>query len=454
MSEADKPSEGGLEASVRHPVPWREDSFYEREEVDAELERVFDICHGCRRCFSLCASFPTLFELIDESASGETEDVAKADYAKVSEQCFLCDLCYQTKCPYVPPHPWQVDFPHLMLRDKAAHFRAKGASWRDRLITSTTTVGRLASTPLLDRAVNAANRTPLLRKALEKTAGIDARARLPRYHSHHLGKRLSAPCPPEGEAQPAGPTRGRVAIFGTCYGRWNRPDMAADLAAVLAHNQIPAALSAAAQCCGMPKMELGDLATVDQLRAANIPPLLEAVEQGCDILAPVPSCVLMFRQELPLLFPEDEAVQRVAAQLFDPFEYLMHRHRAGLLNTDFPGGGGGRVLYHAACHWRVQNLGACTRQLLQLLPNTEVDTVEHCSGHNGTYAVRAETRDNAMKITAPVLRAARAKDADGGYDEYTSDCPLAADHIVDGLEPGTEREAPHPISLLRRAYGI
>ncbi len=108
--------EGNLEAPTRHPLGWTDPKFYDEEACALELERVFDICHGCRRCVSLCQSFPTLFDLIDESKTGEVDGVAKADYAKVVDQCYLCDLCYVTKCPYVPPHPWNLDFPHTMLR--------------------------------------------------------------------------------------------------------------------------------------------------------------------------------------------------------------------------------------------------------------------------------------------------------------------------------------------------
>lgn len=119
--------EGNLEAPTRHPVGWHEDAFWNRDALDKELERVFEICHGCRRCVSLCQAFPTLFDLIDESETMEIDGVDKADYGKVVEQCYLCDLCYQTKCPYVPPHPWNVDFPHLMLRAKAVEFKKHGA---------------------------------------------------------------------------------------------------------------------------------------------------------------------------------------------------------------------------------------------------------------------------------------------------------------------------------------
>ena len=145
--------EGSLEAPTRHPLDWRNPDFYDQASADAELERVFNICHGCRRCVSLCNAFPTLFDLIDESKTGEIDGVAKADYGKVVDQCYLCDICYMTKCPYVPPHPWNVDFPHVMLRAKAIKFRGGETNFRDRTLTSTDRLGKLATIPVVPSGI-------------------------------------------------------------------------------------------------------------------------------------------------------------------------------------------------------------------------------------------------------------------------------------------------------------
>ena len=117
------PREGSLEAPTRHPLNWQDAKFYNETELLEELERVYDICHGCRRCVSLCDAFPTLFDLVDESETFEVDGVAKKDYWNVVDECYLCDLCYQVKCPYVPPHEWNIDFPHLMLRAKTIQFK-------------------------------------------------------------------------------------------------------------------------------------------------------------------------------------------------------------------------------------------------------------------------------------------------------------------------------------------
>lgn len=449
MQDTEQRSEGGLDAPTRHAIPWKEESFWDAEALNQELARVFDICHGCRRCVSLCHAFPTLFDLVDESETLEVDGVDPNDYNKVVEQCYLCDLCYQTKCPYVPPHPFEVDFPHLMLRAKAQRFEKGEVSGKHKLLTETTAVGKLASIPVVTETVNASNRSKTMRKATEKAIDVHREAKLPTYHRYtQTGRKRIARVPrPSGEPQPAGPTRGRVALFATCYGNYNMPDVVEDMARVLAHNGIPVEPIEREQCCGMPKMELGDLKSVERYKEANLPLLAQAVDEGFDILAPIPSCVLMFRQEIPLLFPDDASVQKVKAHIFDPFEYLMHRHRAGLLDTDFPQRLGS-VAYHAACHQRVQNIGPKTRDVLQLVPDTKVHTVERCSGHDGTYGVRLQTYELSKKIARPTVNRMQKAEA----DHIISDCPMAGDHIGHLMDEGTV--ARHPISLLRTAYGI
>ncbi|MGH8230559.1 MAG: heterodisulfide reductase-related iron-sulfur binding cluster [Steroidobacteraceae bacterium] len=439
--------EGSLEAPTRHPIDWQSADYYEHAALEKELERVFDICHGCRRCFSLCNSFPTLFDLVDATASGEVAAVNRKDFARVVEHCYLCDMCYMTKCPYVPPHPWNVDFPHLMLRAKAVRARRGELTVADRVLSSTDTVGRIAGIPVVAECVNAANRNGPARKLLDKLLGVDPRAPLPAYHARSARRRLKRRLRRDLSAQPAGDTAGRVVLFTTCYGNRNEPELALDLAAVFEHNGISLTLAARERCCGMPKLELGDLESVARFKQRNIPELLRLVDRGYDVVAPIPSCVLMFKQELPLMYPDDADVRRVAEHMFDPFEYLMARHRAGLLRTDFKNRLG-KVSYHVACHLRVQNIGFKTRDLLRLVPDTTVEVIERCSGHNGTYAVRSKYRDASMKIGAPVFARVAAAEA----DYYSSDCPMAGHQIESGLNSGV---APtHPLKLLRLAYGI
>jgi glycerol-3-phosphate dehydrogenase subunit C len=432
--------EGSLEAPTRHALGWKAPEFYDEQALMSELERVYDICHGCRRCVSLCNAFPTLFDLVDESSTMEVDGIAKTDYHKVVDQCYLCDLCYMTKCPYVPPHQWNVDFPHLMLRAKAVQFKKHGASLRDRVLTSTDTVGKLASIPVVAEVVNATNRLAPARKLMEGAIGVHAEAPLPRFHSNTLRKRAAARTPAAGLTD-------RIGLFVTCYGNRNAPDVVEDMIAVFEHNGVAVELVRNEQCCGMPKLELGDLDTVERHKDANIPPLLELAERGLRITAPIPSCVLMFRQELPLMFPEDDAVARVRAAMVDPFEFLMARHRAGKLDTNF-GKPLGKIAYHVPCHQRVQNIGLKTKDMLELVPGTEVMVIERCSGHDGTYAVKKENYEFAQKICRPVVK----RITDGQVDHYISDCPMAGELIEHGV--GGDSHATSAFTLLRQAYGI
>jgi len=439
--------EGSLAAPTRHPVAWREADFYDEASLFEELHRVYDLCHGCRRCFSLCNAFPLLFDAIDASPTGELDRVDRKVYWEVADHCYLCDMCYMTKCPYVPPHPWNIDFPHLMLRAKAVKFKQGGARLRDRILTATDRVGAIAGIPVVAQAVNLVNRSRFGRKVLDKTLGVHPGAPVPDYHSDSGRKRVARGDRPGLEARATPETRGRVALFTTCYCNRNEPDIDADLAAVFRHNGIAVSVIEKERCCGMPKLELGDLEAIEQAKNVNVPAMAALVDQGCDIVAPIPSCVLMFKQELPLLFPDDPQVAKVKAAMFDPFEYLMLRHKAGLLRTDFVRQLG-KVSYHVPCHLRVQNLGLKTREVLSLVPGTEIEAIERCSGHNGTYGVKREYRDISMKIGKPVFNKVKAS----GCDHYASDCPMAGHQIESALEGG--QGPTHPLTLLRKAYGL
>jgi Fe-S oxidoreductase len=438
--------EGSLEAPTRHPLNWRDPSFYDESALEKELDRVFDICHGCRRCFSLCNSFPTLFDAVDAAPSGELDTVDKKVYWDVVDHCYLCDMCYMTKCPYVPPHPWNLDFPHLMLRAKAIKAKKGEVRLRDKILSATDVVGSLAGIPVVAQAVNAVNKTAVGRQLLDATLGVAVDAPIPDYHSNNARKQLAGR-ELKVEPKPTAETRGKVVLFTTCYGNRNEPDLNLDLVKVFEHNGIPVKIVSQEKCCGMPKLELGDLETVARHKETNIPALKQAIDEGYDIVAPIPSCVLMFKQELPLMFPEDADVQAVKASIFDPFEYLMLRHKAGLLRTDFVAELG-KVSYHVPCHLRVQNIGLKTRDVLKLVPNTNIDVIERCSGHNGTYAVKKEFRPASVKIGKPVM--SRVEKANP--DHYTSDCPMAGHQIETGLKDAKEPE--HPLKLLRKAYGI
>ncbi len=445
-----KPGEGGLGAPFRHPIAWRDEAYYDLAAVEAEMERVFEICHGCRRCFNLCDSFPRLFDLIDSGPSGEIDGVAKADYGQVAEACTLCDMCFMTKCPYVPPHEWNVDFPHLILRHRAAKRKANGGDFVREQLGETDRNGRLAKpvAPLANWATRLANKP--VRVVMEAALGIDRAAVLPRYHGKTATDLLAQPPPPD----PAGPAFGKrkAAIFATCFVDYNQPHTAEAAVAVLARQGIETRM-AYPVCCGMPQLEAGDLAEVAARAQKNAAALLPLVDEGWDIVTLTASCGLMMKFEWPLILPEHAGVKRLAAATRDISQYVVEIAKAHGLADGLTAPAGGVTLHHA-CHQRAQNMGAVSAQMLRLIPGAKVDLVERCSGHGGTFGVMKETHGVAVKVGRPAVRLAAAKH----NETLCSDCPLACAHlgqlvaaeIADGPAP---RQA-HPIEILAQAYGF
>jgi len=457
--------EGSLEAPTRHPLDWKNAEFWNEDAAFHELERIFDICHGCRRCVSLCGSFPTLFDLVDESATGEVDGVAKQDYWKVVDQCYLCDLCYMTKCPYVPPHEWNLDFPHTMLRAKAIKFKKGEVKASEKFLASTDVHGQFAGIPVVVQVANAVTKTKFARGVMENMLDVHKDAWLPGLATQ---KFRSGAKDSQGHAVRDGAkTPGKVAIYSTCYVNYNEPGIGHDLLKVLDHNEIPYVLVEKEKCCGMPKLELGDLDSVNTSKEANIPVLVKYAKDGFAILSAVPSCTLMFKQELPLMYPGDADVQLVKDAMWDPFEYLMQRKRDGLLKTEFPKPLG-KISYQIPCHGRVQNIGKKTEEMLKMIPQTWVQTNERCSGHAGTFGVKKAYHPMAMKIGKPLFKkmadhpgSGKAEDgsvksAPGVPDWISSDCPLGGHHIAQGFEVNQlgNPTLAHPLTLVRMAYGI
>ncbi len=446
--------EGSLDAPTRHALDWKGPEFFNPAALEKEMERVFEICHGCRRCVSLCGAFPTLFDLVDASPTLEVDGIPKEKYQDVVDQCYLCDMCYLTKCPYVPPHPWNLDFPHLMLRAKAVHFKTHGAKFTDKFLTSTDKVGMFAGIPIVTQTINAVNKTKPARYTIEKTLGMDRNAWMPDFASQTFRRNAQ----PRGEfpVNIGERTPGKVAIFSTCFINYNEPGIGHDLIKILTHNEIPHIIVEKEACCGMPKLEIGDLESVEKLKNLNAPVLAQLAREGWAILAAIPSCALMFKQELPLMFPDDADVQAIKEAMWDPFEYLVARDKDGLLQKDFKQSLG-TVSYHVPCHGRVQNIGKKTEEFLKLTPDINLNTVERCSGHSGLWGTRKEFHAMAMKIGKPVFK----KMAEPAPDYISSDCQLAGHHIEQGIANfaadslgGKVPQNAHPITLVRIAYGL
>ena len=443
--------EGGLEAPVRHPIGWREPDYLDADKIDAELRRVFDICHSCRRCFNLCDSFPRLFDLIDGSETGELDSVDSGGFKRVVDACTLCDMCFMTKCPYVPPHEFNVDFPHLMLRYRALENHQGKVGFGARQITETDRNGRIASraAPIANWASNAGNR--LTRPALEYITGVHRDAHLPKFHSKTFvrGARSSAP-----DVNGTAPAHGRKAvIYATCFVNYNNPSIGAAARAVLARNGVETEV-AYPGCCAMPQLEHGDLERVAASARGVAADLGQWIEKGYDVIALVPSCALMLKFEWPLILPDDEDVKRLSETTWDISEYIVDiAAKEGLAEGLRPLGGG--VTLHLACHARAQNMGPKAAEMLRFIPEADIEIIERCSGHGGAWGVMKENFEVALKIGAPV-----ARQAAGQAKAYlAAECPLAGQHIVQGMarldgEGGAVDGAIHPIEILAEAYGI
>jgi glycerol-3-phosphate dehydrogenase subunit C len=442
--------EGSLEAPTRHPLDWENPDFYDEAKLDAEMRRVFDICHGCRRCFNLCDSFPRLFDLVDESKNGELDTVDSRDFKKVVDACTLCDMCFLTKCPYVPPHEFNLDFPHLLLRYRAVEAKKKGVGPVDRALTETDRNGKWAT--LIAGAANwATRRGSPLRGFEEKLAGIDKDAELPKYADRTLEARAAAN-PPARDA--AGPAKDRkVVLYATCYGDYNDTSIGMAALSVLAKNGVETK-ALHPHCCGMPKLEqglLGEVADAARKVAAAFAPY---IDDGYDIVAPVPSCALMLKFEWPLILPNDASVKRLAEATFDLSEYIVDiAKKEGLADGMAPVEGG--VAFHMSCHARAQNIGQKGAELLRLIPEADVAVVERCSGHGGAWGYKKGNFETAMKVGKPAMRQLDA----AGKKHVVSECPLAGIHIEQGIEQlGGDKPKPervgHPIVLMARAYGV
>ncbi|MCG8494409.1 MAG: hypothetical protein MI743_22560 [Sneathiellales bacterium] len=443
--------EGSLDAPIRHPIDWNNPDFYDEELLDKELRRVFDICHGCRRCFNLCDSFPRLFDLIDDSDTEELDSVSSADFKSVVDACTLCDMCFMTKCPYVPPHNFDLDFPHLMLRYRAVEKKKGQDKFVARELSKTDRNGKLAK-PIAGLANWASKReNKATRGMMEKILDIHQEAALPKYHSKTLVEHSRQTAVTVNKTAPA--FGRKVAIYATCFGNYNNPAIGQATRQVLAHNGVETEIVYPG-CCGMPLLEQGDLAGVAQNAAIVAKELRGWIENGYDILALVSSCALMLKFEWPLIVPENEDLKLLSKATFDISEYVVDiAKKEGIADGLTPLEG--PVSMHLSCHARAQNMGAKGAEMLRLIPKTRVAIVERCSGHGGSWGVMKDNFETALKVGKTAAKNALKS----GAPYIASECPLAAEHLLQGIEiqdaqAVKEKQAGHPIELLAKAYGL
>ncbi len=440
--------EGSLEAPTRHAIPWQDEAWYDEAALDAELRRVYDICHGCRRCFNLCDSFPILFDAIDDAPNEEVEDLTKVQLKAVVDACTLCDMCFMTKCPYVPPHSFDLDFPHLMLRARAVEHRKGQTSFVDNQLAEMTRNGRLGT--LVAGAANWATQegNSLTRPLIEAAVGIDARAHVPPFMDVPLVNQALATVPPPN---PDGPAFGRkVVLYAGCHDNFNDGTPGDAAMKVLAHQGLKVRVEYP-DCCGMPKFENGNLPAVASAAIRISAFFAPLIEDGWDIVPLTTSCALMLKFEWPLIEPENETVKLLSQHTFDASEYVVRLAKdTGLAPIDaMPASIG----VHFACHARAQNMGPKAMEMLRLIPEAKPALTERCSGHGGKWGLFKQNFDRAVKVGKPAARTLVKSDP----DIIVSECPLAGPHLRQVIEANGNTPPDrigHPIEVMAKAYGL
>jgi len=418
----------------------RDPRYSDEKDLRSEVERVFSLCADCRLCVKLCGSFPKLFDAIDgycteeKYAEVDTKKLKTEDVDEVVELCFQCKLCY-IKCPYTPgDHEWAIDFPRLMARAKAKRVKEKGVPLVDKLLGNPDLVGKLGTAT--SALANWMNESKLHRQFMQSLIGIHKDKKLPPFASKTFAAQFTA----QRKATQGEPTA-RIAFFSTCYVNYNQPELGLDTLAVMARNNVDVAF-AYEQCCGMPLWHNGDMDGAIDVAKRNVAQLLRCVDEGRTIVATNPTCSQMIRVEYPRMLGSDDA-KKVARRTMDPMEFLARLAAEGKLDRNFKTAAG-NVNYHMPCHLRAQNVGYKTRDVLSLLPNTKVNVVEECSGHDGTWAMKTENFKASLKWGGRAFQAM----AEGDPEVTCSDCPLAAIQI----EQGTGRRPLNPMQILARSY--
>jgi glycerol-3-phosphate dehydrogenase subunit C len=419
-----------------------DERYWDARDLEQEMRRAFEICHGCRMCVNYCGSFPAMFDAVDrdiEKRGAEgAELVGAADFERVTELCWQCKLCY-IDCPYTPDqrHSWLLDIPRLLTREKAQRARRNGISVQDRALGEPGQLGKLSSGPIAPLA-NFVNANRLVRKVNEKVLGISAEFPVPTFAAEPFARWLKHHRPAAGAG-----SAGEVAIFATCLGDYNFPSIAANVVQVLERNGYKV-VRPEQLCCGIPNLDGGDIDGAKAKARFNVASLLAEVEKGRSIVVAGPSCSYTIRKEYPELLGTAEA-RKVAAATFDVMEFLDGLRKKKALNTDFSRGLG-KVAYHAACHLRAQKLGTPGARVLGLLPDTEVKIIEKCSVVDGTWGMKAQNYEMGRKYAQKLVRGIEDADA----DVVVTDCPLSSLRIQ--KENGVAVR--HPVEALAWAYGI
>ena len=409
----------------------RDEEFLDRSSLDAELTRVFEKCHDCRRCLPLCPSFPSLFESIDRHEQ-EASELSPVEAREVIDLCYQCKLCYN-HCPYHPDHEWAIDFPKLMSRAKLVQAKEEGIPLSERLGAQQDLMGKVSCHSA--KLTNAAFKNRAVRLLMEKATGIDRRFLMPTYDKRPFSKVLSK--------RPAvAEERGRVILFSTCFVEYSEAETAMAAVQVLEHNGINVEAGYDA-CCGAPFLHGGDLDSARKNAIKVVAGLAPRIRDGVQIVVPGPTCSYQLKKEFPEMLESDDA-WLVAENTLDLGEYVFKLAAAKDLDRSFPHKMG-RIAYHLPCHLKAQNIGFRSKQLLGLISD-DVVMVDACSGVDGTWGMKARYYEQSLRVCSSLTLAIDEAEA----DRVATDCPLSALRI----EEQTGRKAVHPIVLLRDAYGL
>ena len=414
---------------------------WNRNQLEKETLRVFDVCDGCRRCFNLCPSFNTLLDRIDEYES-DVSKITAQDFERVEKECYYCKLCYN-HCPYTPPHDYEIDFPRLMAAWKKHRVAEGGASFRDKLLVQTDLIGKIGSwtAPFTNWSL----KTRWVRSVMERVLGVHRNRHVLLFERESFSAWWGRNRPPSATSA----TKGKVALFPSCMVNHQATDVGKATVQVLEKSGIEVVVPEGQQCCGMPLFDLGDTQGMIQAAERNYQTFQPYLDTGYDVVVPTASCSLMLKREYPYLHPK-EHITNFSERTFDICEYLMRLKREGKLCLDFSANPG-RVAYQIPCHLRDQNIGFKSKEAMELTGAT-VQSIEKCSGHDGTWGAKAEFFDMSMKIARKAVRVIEEEP----FDVMASDCPLSALQLdqARGVAQASHARTLHPIQIIRNSYQI
>ena len=412
-----------------------------RSDLERETNRIFDICDGCRRCFNLCPSFNTLLDRIDEYES-DISKITAADYEQVEKECYYCKLCFN-HCPYTPPHEYEIDFPRLMAAWKKQRVQEQGASWRDRLLIKTDLIGQLGG--MTASFTNWALSTPWLRRLMETVIGLHRKRQVLFFSKESFPQWWRKRTATTSQSSAAR----KVVLFPSCMVNYQATDIGKATVQVLEKNGVEVVVPEGQRCCSMPSFDVGDTDTMAQTAQHHVKIFQPYLEQGYDLVVPTPSCSLMFKREYPYLIPTPE-MNQLAERTFDVCEYLMLLKKDGALSLEFTQTTQ-RIAYQVPCHLRDQNIGFKSKELMELT-GAQVELIEKCSGHDGSWGAKVEFFDLSMKIAKKAVRPI----VNSKPHLVASDCPLSALQLdqAGATQQNTGSTTQHPIQIIRDAYGL